>query len=384
MDLPPLPTPASIKSITPSFYNVALTCMARAGWQESGVLKSLPAPTGAMLGSCFHAVMAAANLSQMPGGARRITSAKEVFDRKAQQLFAEAHPLIRAKYASPEKFPFYFQRRARAASLAAKAHSERPVGPTPAASPNAGYCGPGAKPPLLVEKTLSSRDGLITGRIDYWNGAASTVTDYKSGQKKDASGTLSESELRQMRLYVYLLRQNGHGASHAAVVRGDGETAAQEVSAAEADSEAQAARLVRDRFNELAAAGESFFAMSSPSSMGCAGCPCIPFCECFWEAAQPAWEAACGTNVEGAIVRADDATVGGTTLRTLALDSSRGTGPRGALVAEQVPVQWLSLGSSIPGAGSVVRVVLAARPATNPKSRIIRVDRMKATTVWRV
>jgi hypothetical protein len=45
MDLLPLLAPAAIKRIKPSFYNAALKCKARAGWQQIGTRKlALPQP----------------------------------------------------------------------------------------------------------------------------------------------------------------------------------------------------------------------------------------------------------------------------------------------------------------------------------------------------
>jgi hypothetical protein len=63
-----------------------------------------------MLGSRFHAVMKAANRGQIRTGAERITRANQLFGPKAHQLFAEARPLIRAKFASPEKVFLLFSK----------------------------------------------------------------------------------------------------------------------------------------------------------------------------------------------------------------------------------------------------------------------------------
>lgn len=136
-------------------------------------------------------------------------------------------------------------------------------------------------------------------------------------------------------------------------------------------------------FNSSVAAGKSFEDIAKPSRE-CANCPCIPFCERFWEDATPDWEQDCGTNVEGTITETQDSNLAGSRLKTLTLDCKRGTAPRGRLVAEQIPVDWLSIGSSIPTVGSTVRVVLAARSGAEPERQTLQVDRFKATTIWHV
>lgn len=383
MDLPPIPALRSLESITPSFYNAALLCRARAAWQEFGPRDALPASTGSIIGACFHAVMELGNQGCLPEGEQGIREAKAAFDRKAGQLFSEAHPLLKAKFVSPEKFPFYFERRARAATLAAKASSG-------AAAHQANTHGRGTAAhgrPIdrarLVEQTFSSRDGLIKGRIDLWERSSSTVTDYKSGlEPKNAPSGITENETRQLRLYVHLARENGCAANAAAVVRGDSRRAAIAVPAADADSEAQTARHTLAQFNQSVRDGAHFHSLASPSRESCAGCLCIALCDPFWEAAQPEWEEGCGANAEGEIVEIREASFAGSPLRSLSLKDCRGSAPSGDLVVEQIPLAWLSLGSSVPEAGRRVRVVSAARLPPEPQNRVLRVDRLKSTAIW--
>src|SRR5947207_2063967 len=124
MDLPPIPAPRSLETISPSFYNAALLCRARAAWQQFGPRGALPPSTGSIIGACFHSVMEMGNQGCLPEGEEGIREAKAAFDQTAGRLFSEAHPLLKAKFVSPEKFPFYFERRARVATLAVKASSE--------------------------------------------------------------------------------------------------------------------------------------------------------------------------------------------------------------------------------------------------------------------
>src|SRR5689334_10842050 len=121
MELPAVPLLQSIESISPSFYNAAIICDARAAWQRFGNRYSLPSSTGAMLGSAFHLVMEMGNRGELPPGDAGLRLAKAEFDKEADRLFAQAHPLLRAKYATPLKIPFYSIRRSRAATLAVRA-----------------------------------------------------------------------------------------------------------------------------------------------------------------------------------------------------------------------------------------------------------------------
>jgi len=383
MDLPPIPALRSLEYISPSFYNAALLCRARAAWQQFGPRGALPASTGSIIGACFHAVMEMGNQGRLSEGEEGIREAKAAFDRKAGQLFSEAHPLLKAKFLSPEKFPFYFERRARVAILAAKASSG--VIARQANAPGRGTAAQGrpADQARLVEQTLSSRDGLIKGRIDLWERSSSTVTDYKSGlEPKNAPSGITGNETRQLRLYVHLAQENGCTATTAAIVRGDGRPAAIAVSAADADSEAQKARQTLEQFNLAVSGGAHFYSLASPSREGCTGCPCLALCDPFWETAQPDWEASCGANAEGEIVEIQEASFAGSPLRSLSLKDCRGSAPAGDLVVEQIPLAWLSLGSSVPDAGRRVRIVSAARLPQEPQNRVLRVDRVKNTAVW--
>jgi len=383
MNLPPIPALRRLASISPSFYNAALLCRSRAAWQQFGPRGALPASTGSIIGACFHAVMEMGNQGCLPEGEEGIREAKAAFDRKAGQLFSEAHPLLKAKFLSPEKFPFYFERRARVATLAAKASSGAIAHQAKADRRGTAAHGRPADQARLIEQTLSSRDGLIKGRIDLWERSSSTVTDYKSGlEPKNAPSGITETETRQLRLYVHLARENGCTATVAAIVRGDGRRAAIEVSAAEADSEAQTARHTLEQFNQAVSSGAHFYSLASPSRESCAGCPCLALCDPFWEAAQPEWEESCGANAEGEIVEIREASFAGSPLRSLSLKDCRGSAPTGDLVVEQIPLAWLSLGSSVPESGRRVRIVSAARRPPDPQNRVLRVDRVRSTAIW--
>jgi hypothetical protein len=323
------------------------------------------------------------NQGRLPAGEEGIRQAKAAFDREAGMRFAEAHALIRAKFASPEKLPFFFEKRARAVTLALQASARLIMRPAEQQAMGVLNPAPSAERNCLVEHTLSTRDGLIKGRIDLWERASATVTDYKSGYApKNTTLGITADEIRQLRLYVHLAHENGYPTSTATIVRGDGCKTSIAVSVTEAEHEGQEARKSLAQFNQAVAGGQSFFDLASPSPASCLGCPCIALCDPFWEAAQPEWEATCGTNVEGEIAESRYASFAGAPLRTLMLKNCRGSAPLGDFVVEQIPLPWLSLGSAIPDIGHIIRVVTAVRINTSPECRVIQVDRAKSTTIW--
>lgn len=382
MDLPVLPPLHVLERISPSFYNAGIICQARAAWLRFGDKYSLPSSTGAMLGSAFHAVMDLGNRGMFSQGAAGLGEAKKEFDKEAQKLFAHAHPLLKAKYATPTKIPFYSIRRSRAAALALRASVvARQRAATAEMHGSTAGSGDSSR---FVEQTFTSRDGKVTGKLDLLEPKLSKVTDYKSGQRPpDNPSGLSDPEVRQLRLYAYLARENDYPVTEASIVRGDAAEVTIPVTTDDAASEAVSAKQMLQDFNNAVAAGKSFGDIARPSP-NCANCPCIPFCERFWEDALPEWEEECGTNAEAIITESQDANVAGMKLKTFTLDCTRGTAPRGRLIAEQIPLDWLSIGSSVPAVGSTIRVVLAARSGTEPDRRTLHVDRFKATTIWRV
>jgi hypothetical protein len=381
MDLPPVPALRHLESISPSFYNAGIICRARAAWARFGDRFSLPSSTGAMLGSSFHAVMELGNRGELPPGSAGLRTAKTAFDYQANKLFAHAHPLLKAKFSTALRIPQYMIRRSRAAGLAMQASAAAAIRATAqpaAASTRAGTA------TRLVEQTFKSKDGTVVGKLDLLEPKLQKVTDYKSGHApRDNPSGVSDPEARQLRLYAYLAYENDQSITKASIVRGDAAEVTISVTASEAAAEAEAAKQMLNDFNRAVATGQSFEEIATPSH-GCANCPCIPFCERFWEEAAPDWEEACGTNVEGTVTGVQDSNIAGTKLKTLVLDSGRGTGPRGRLVAEQIPLSWLSIGTSIPAIGSKVRIVLAARSGVEPERRTLHVDRFKATTIWHV
>lgn len=385
MDLPTPPNLEAVKSLSPSFYNTALLCVARAAWQSFGKKDSIPHPTSGILGVCFHEVMDAANSGQLASGQGAVIQANDVFDKKAKELLSAAHPLVRAKFAAPEKIPFYFQSRGRAAQIAVAAARTLPVAAEKGGTSQIHQPKALNERTRLVEEILSSKDGEIRGRIDLWERIPETVVDYKSGREPTAGEEhLSPNEIRQLKLYVYLLLQNDLPAKKAAIVRGSGKRVEVDVNPLDAENEAKSAKKLRYEFNEAVSKGATFFSVANPSPFNCAGCPCIPFCNPFWSSANKDWEALCGTHLQGRIVSHHDANYSGTILRTLRLTDCSGTAPISEATIEQVPLPWLTISGQSPSEGAMVRVIAAARQKENPQANVLHVDKLKSTSIWKV
>jgi len=382
MRIPEQPAVKELKHLSPSLYEAARVCKARAAWIAFGDRDGVPHHPQALLGACVHAVVEDAHNGRLPpGGAEsRRAAARDVFDRKAKELHEAAHPLMRMKFPTPERIPYYYLFRERAAVLAlgtaARSNAER----APATAPGSGaYPSQGT----LVETTLRSRDGLLVGRPDYVDPAAGEVVDYKAGARfDDDPDALLDSEARQLRLYVHLGRERGLELRSGVVVRIDGRRVALDVSEADATAEGQRARETLGAFNAKAA--KSFKELAEPSADACRYCPCIPFCEAFWEAAAPAWVDNCGTHVEGTISAVTKALVQNTALVTLELAVVRGTVAPGAAVIQQLPEKWTCVdGGPPPEVGDVVRAVNCRRADDGDETALIRPDRL-TTAVWTV
>jgi hypothetical protein len=221
---------------------------------------------------------------------------------------------------------------------------------------------------------------LVIGRPDLVDAAAGEVVDYKTGASpEEAADAVSPAEGRQLRLYVHLAHENGLPASRAVIARADGRRVSMEVSKAEAEAEGQKARELLAQYN--AGAGAAFREAAQAAPESCRFCPCIPFCEAFWQAASPSWSEQCGVHLEGEVESVDEASVQGVRLLTLRVRVRRGTVAAEESLVEQVPVSWtICDGSSAPKKGDVLRIVHARR-AGEDSPALIRVDRT-ATSVW--
>jgi len=372
MLVPEPPTPSRIERISPSLYETLLGCPARACWYVHGEREALASHPMALLGTCFHGVMEAVQKRQLAGSADDCrAAAHDFFDRMAARLYAEANPLLKVKFNSPGKLPFFNLFRERAAVLAVE-YCERmgadlePSGPASA----------------VAEQRFASSDALIVGRPDLIDVPGSQVIDYKTGLAAQEGWRVSEREERQLNLYAYLARGAGLDITRGTIVRGNGETATIEIPPAAAEAEAQNARDALSEFNssvdEL-----SFDDLARPAADACRMCPCVPLCEPFWQASDPTWQEDCGVHLEGTVAKVEQSTIQGTDLVLLEVNVSRGTVGDGAVSVEQVPLAWVTAdGDRVPEAGDVVRVVDAR--LTNPEDPVVvRADRVM-TSLWRV
>lgn len=400
MQLPSPAAPVLFESLSPSRYNAALICPARALWSVSLPLGALPTAPAALLGSSFHKVMEAVNRGRIVGSAEAARDqARRIFDDEAARQLAQAHPLVGAKFASPSSLPFYHQKRASAVVRAVRLRvgGASPTPQSQSTPSSAAFTNPSV---LVVEKSLESSDRLLRGRLDCFDPSNGLLSDYKSGMAPQDGG-LSEGEARQLLLYAHLLWENGYEPEEAAIVRSDGKETRLPVTQALADKEGRAARSVLLQLNADLNQGRRIEEMATPSAENCSGCSFVALCPAFWDAAEPSWSISASSSsiasvhIEGQVLAvAQSVSLAGGGLTTLELGVERGTITRGRAVLEQVPTAWLTCdGSRAPEVGDTVRVTNAAltlpldaefgvQSATPLQPASLRVDHFKATAVW--
>lgn len=377
MRVPRPPNVVPLTRLSPSQYEAGRACKARLAWATAGRRDELPEHPKALLGTCFHAVVEAAATGRLPREDAELTgaAARDLFDQLATAAYGRAHALLRAKYQSVEVLPHYYLFRERARLVAQRvANGRRPPSPLAAA---VGRREVPSRP--LVERTLTSSDGLLFGRPDYVDLQACEILDYKTGAAGDNGQAISPAEARQLRLYVHLALENGLRVSRAVIVRPGGRRAEAEVTRSQADAEGRQARGVLNEFNRTA--DRPFDEVASPSAEACTFCPCIPFCEPFWRVATPVWLETCGTHIEGRITDVTESRIQGMRLLTFLLDVTRGSLEAQRAFVEQVPESWTTTGGCpAPTTGELLRIVhgRATLPAAVP---VVHVDRT-LTSLW--
>lgn len=374
-----IPEPPSIKAIqqfTPTLYDAALQCQARAAWIGLGNKHLLPQDPWSILGISFHRVLQSANKGLLPAEPeQRAIAARHIFDAETQKLYESAHPFVRTKYSSANRLPFYNLYRERAVVLSEESISRNALLPSTAPGRFAN------NHPLIVEETLSSQDDQLIGRPDLIERKSKSVIDYKTRTTSDLE--MSDQELRQLRIYVYLGAENGIDIFSGVIVRGNGHRVEVPIEPTEAAQEAAMARELLNAFNAAAATKPEFHAMATPSAEHCKFCPCIPFCEAFWQQAQPSWAENCGTHVQGRLVEPASPIANSTELVTLTIEVNAGTLPPGTFIVEQVPRSWFTHdGSPLPTTADTVRIVNAWL-VPSLSLTVLRINKM-TSAIWTV
>jgi CRISPR/Cas system-associated exonuclease Cas4 (RecB family) len=375
MKIPQIPTVRPISHFTPSLYEAALRCKALAIWSAFGDQNALPQSSNAILGSCFHKVLELANKGQFPQDKKACyDAARQVFEEQVQWQYQNAHPLLKSKFRSIDRLPYYYLFKERAALHATDIALQK----QPSTSKEISKLFGGA------EVSLVSRDGLIKGRPDHINTAKSEIIDYKSGTKSEAVGEeLSVSEIRQLRLYAYLCLENDIQISKGIIIRGNNQHVALTITDKEAQQEGNTARVLLSKLN-AAADHQTFKEIAEPSPKNCKGCSCIPLCEAFWEQATPEWANECGLHLEAEVIKTPSISTNSTAkVITLETNAIRGTFPLGQTTIQKIPENWLiSNGENIPEVGNIVRLINGDEKVTNSNSAsVIGVNKF-STSIW--
>jgi hypothetical protein len=342
-------------------------------WYLYGERGKLPPHPAALLGTTFHGVMDVANRGELTGTfEERRAAAREIFDLLAADGHAHTHPLLKMKFPTPERLPYFNQQRELAALLSAE------VDAPSAEATHPGHAGSGGS-----EKWFESSDGKIVGRPDLLDREHQEVIDYKTGLVANRlAGVVSDRERRQLNLYAYLAHEAGIDVDRGSIIRANGKQASIDISADHANEEAARARGALTNYN-AAIVGATFEDLAQPAPDVCAMCDCLPLCGPFWTAAEPSWLEECGVHVHGAVLEVEEGNVQDTALVTMKVEASSGTVDAETVTIEQVPLSWFTAdGDRGPQLGDHVRIVNGCLASSEEPIRI-RADRTM-TAVWRV
>jgi CRISPR/Cas system-associated exonuclease Cas4 (RecB family) len=358
-------------------YEDARVCKARLAWRAFGDNGALPGSPARILGICVHEVASAVQSNRLGVNANNIEDeARSYFDAKAEELFAQAHETFRVKFGVKERLPYYYLRREEAAALTRSLAVRTEGGGARSSKPSSSF---GSR---SVEKSLSSKDGLLYGRPDVVDAASREVVDIKTRSESDE---VRENEIRQLRLYAHLARENGIEVERGAILLSNGKRLEIKIAAVEVQREAHSAVAALQSYNEAVSVNTTFEEIASPSAENCRYCPCKVLCEAFWRAADPSWgEEAVGNHIQGTIAAVSESNLQGVNLIALHLQDASGTvvSAGGEVVLEQMPMEWLAQSQNVSQAeGKLVRIINAKISVSSPEQTVLRADRV-STEVW--
>ena len=382
MRLPAPPAPERIEAITPTFFEAAIACKAKAAWTRFGDRRHVIDTPNALIGRAFHKVMEVAALGEFPPGDEAFrVAARNLFDDEAQRNFEQAHPLLRNRYPTKHNLPHYFLQRERAVAAALQL-------PRGALGPSTRASTPGERITLGVEQTVASVDGKLKGRIDWLNAAEHEIVDYKAGTVPDGQGhEVSDRERRQLSLYAYLAREHGVEIHRCTIIRSNGIRCSANITQQEAEDLAEEARRVLADYNRAIGSGASFDDMAQPSKEACWFCPCIPFCRKFWETSKEDWAEfqGFGWHIQGTVTAVSSSDLQGLNVLTMTLSHCSGTGIANdsTITIDRIPSSWICVDpAQLPKEGDLLRVI-HGRKAYPGNAVVFRADK-DLSTVWRV
>jgi len=137
---------------------------------------------------------------------------------------------------------------------------------------------------VAVEKSLSSTDGLFSGKPDLYvtEGDRATIIEYKTPRLRNESGVIRAEYVDQLKFYAALLYENYDLTTVRGCLESPIDAAWQvEISIAEARSYLDAARQLVASVNRSISSIANIFALASPSVDSCATCDLRPVCNPF-------------------------------------------------------------------------------------------------------
>lgn len=367
MKLPFWPKISPLRKITPTLYNAATACLARTLWVDQGDRKVFPKSPSVILGKAFHAVVEESQrLGQYVDEEEQFEAAKRLFNKCALIGFNESHPLIRARWSSPNHMPNYGLLQSEAALNSLTVRGE--------------YNTQHNSARFFVEHKLVSHDKQIEGRVDLIDTFAREVIDFKSGIAPSDGEQISPNEQRQLRLYAFLCNEHGIGIERGVIVRRDGQRIGMPLLKHEVLDEANTARAVLSNLNSLIDSGATIVDLATATENNCQFCECRPMCEPFWSMSRPDWSTNVGMCVEGAVLDLKRRqSQSGPTIQ-LSLSVTRGTLSSGVHSTDALPAVLIEAdGESNLKVGDIVRLVDLAQ---TDDGELLRSRRHSLTTIW--
>jgi RecB family exonuclease len=294
MRLPPTIQPAPIPYTTPTRAGALRECLLRAAFEADPECRELAfRGPAARLGSACHAVLEAAVRGRFDNV--EPTRAQETFEQvwreqiDREEASAQKSPLER-HLGPAQRWPYYALKRARLFRLISDVAEAQRHSSAKAAST-------GGRRTEWAERPYLGFGGRLRGRADHVVEKAGQIEieDYKTGaifdESEEGTSEIKATYKRQMFLYAALeWDARGRWPKRARLVSLGGEHADLAVVPAEALALAEEVVALLDTYNAAVSNGQTASNLCTPSQDVCMPCPFKVMCNCFWEAASPAWK----------------------------------------------------------------------------------------------
>lgn len=273
------PQPPELKRLSPSLANDLFACFYRAAFRIDGRFDALRRQSpAAALGVVAHAV-----IEDLGRGLLTNATPEEaeslVEDRWLHHLETQAAVLERtwapATPPAPEDWPGYHLTKARVLRRALRRAVGGPVPGRP------------TRPSTAIEQMIEDQKTGLYGRPDRVEGPSSArrVVDLKTGLTQAEP---SESQLRQLLLYAYLVTTTGDTVASVAIEDASGRRWEQPVQPGQLEATAEESQARRAEFAAAMAASDPS-ASATPAADICKWCAYRLVCQPYWQHLELGW-----------------------------------------------------------------------------------------------